>query len=1008
MEIEKQATDLTNEVDQLLKRDKSATVNEASKIFTDMGNGINEFVKFSKGKGDLQQWIEAHRNIQGRTFSYEDAQIEMMLGEYDKKLERAPRPYLQQYINDKVNDKTIIKCRQCLPGYVSLLTFKNGFLSVENIENLYKENYRGYVFYDKGGRKSKCKIVKIWKSGKKRILEIKVASGHKINCSYNEKIWSETTKEFVLAKDIKLGESLKLFKDNFGKVVLEKGTPELIGYMYSDGTFFKSGNNRALMSFRNQNYEYIKDFERLVTKKHCRVYKHISKYNEKDIWDVYVRKDALIRKKLLEWGEIDKQGKNKKLPDIAMNLEKKQTSLLLNRLFAGDGYSYKRKRKKWDSYVHHIGLGSLSYSLLIQIQILFKRYNIFSIVKKDPKGKKAKQDFWRIVLSTERKNILRFMEEIGIYKKITKKDINFLRNEMENNSLFLHRKSHKKVDENIVVCIKKKRSQLTYDVMVEDKENHSFYANGILVSNSEFTENEINENIWLCANRPFTNVRHIFPTSGMAMKMAREKICTAIQGSPDIANQVKKPYSFQTQTFNNGSFYTVDSSWTDYQGRGPSSDKLTFDEYESQNPQIEDIYSESTSHSALARKTRISTPKFPNGGIDAKFQKGCGYEWHITCSKCKKEQIMSFPENIINFFELENVEIDDPEYITRLDKAYIGCKYCKTYINKTTKHYLETSRWIAKKKHLIPVRASYRVTYMMLAWKTGKEILYKYHTFKFIHQFWNEVMGFAFISPEARISREIFEQCQDKVFLNRYQKNAIPKNVSIGVDWGETSWVVIRANGFSPDTAKPKIIYIEKINYDSLKKYGYAGQQTDHVKRVDEIFMFFNAKIIINDANGIGVDRNNYLVRRYPTRAWGIFYDTAEVQRQKKKENLIIPSWNEKRRVVTVSRVGSFKSMIQEYEERDVHIPRIDPTVEEFIQHHANLAIETYVDEKTESLYQVVGHTGPDHLAHADLYAKIGFERLFNRHKKSAIGVIHKTASEEMDIINQSNIHPLL
>ena len=78
--------------------------------------------------------------------------------------------------------------------------------------------------------------------------------------------------------------------------------------------------------------------------------------------------------------------------------------------------------------------------------------------------------------------------------------------------------------------------------------------------------------------------------------------------------------------------------------------ELTFDEYETQNPQIEDIYSESTSHSELGRKTRISTPKFPNSGIDLMYNKGCQYEWHVTCPHCGKEQQMTFPENIINFF----------------------------------------------------------------------------------------------------------------------------------------------------------------------------------------------------------------------------------------------------------------------------------------------------------------------------------------------------------------------
>jgi hypothetical protein len=514
---------------------------------------------------------------------------------------------------------------------------------------------------------------------------------------------------------------------------------------------------------------------------------------------------------------------------------------------------------------------------------------------------------------------------------------------------------------------------------------------------SEFTENEINENIFLCISRPYTNVRHIFPTTGMAQRISKEKISPALEKSSSIAGLLKKPYNLTSKGFLNGSFYTVDSSWTDYQGRGPSSDKLTFDEYESQNPHIEDIFSESTSHSSLGKKVRISTPKFPNSGIDEMFNRGSQYEWHITCPKCKKEQILTFPDNIINFFEIGAENITSESYQKKLDKVYIGCRFCGTYIDKTSKHYVSNSRWIPRAYNLILTRVSYRVTYMMLAWKTGKEILYKYHTFKFLHQFWNEIMGYAYVDLEAKITRSVFEECQTHAFVNSYHSVSDARNVSVGVDWGNISWVVVRANGFNPYPKKPRIIYVERIDAESLKKRGYTGIQTDHAKRVAEIFIFFRGKILVNDANGIGVDRNSYLIRKFPTRAYGCFYDTQDNQKQRLRRELLTPKWNEKARTVTVSRVASLKEMIREYEEKQITIPKIDPDVSEFIDHHANLAVEKYEDEKTSQIYEVVGHIGPDHYSHADNYAKIGFERMVNIDKTTTPGVI--SSAENMEEI---------
>jgi hypothetical protein len=48
------------------------------------------------------------------------------------------------------------------------------------------------------------------------------------------------------------------------------------------------------------------------------------------------------------------------------------------------------------------------------------------------------------------------------------------------------------------------------------------------------TENEINENMWLASTVAHYNVRHIFPTAGMANKIAKEKITPAIEHSPNI------------------------------------------------------------------------------------------------------------------------------------------------------------------------------------------------------------------------------------------------------------------------------------------------------------------------------------------------------------------------------------------------------------------------------------------------------------------------------------------
>lgn len=523
---------------------------------------------------------------------------------------------------------------------------------------------------------------------------------------------------------------------------------------------------------------------------------------------------------------------------------------------------------------------------------------------------------------------------------------------------------------------------------------------------SELTENEFNENTWLAATLPYTNIRHIFPTSGMALQIAKEKFDPGILHSPSIKRLIEKPYTLTSKKFINGSFYTIDGSWSDHGGRGPSSDKITFDEYESQNPHIEEIYSESTSHSNLARRTRISTPLLPNSGIDEKYNAGCRYNWTIVCPKCKRKQVMIFPDNLINFFEADSDDIEKESYMKRIDNVYIGCKHCGAYINKVSPHYLKTSKWIAERRHLEGIKASYRITYMMLPWKTGKEVLMKYHSFKFIHQFWNEVMGYAFVDPTAQLTRAIFEQCIDSNYKNIYRTLGQVRNVAVGVDWGLESWVVVKGNNFEPNKKLSKTIYVEKINSTTLREHGYEGLQTDHVKRVAEIFIFFKGKVLVNDANGIGVDRNEWLIKKFPTKAWGCFYDTAENQKQKKRVALLKPQFNKERRTVTVSRLIEFKSMIRMYEEIKSTIPQLSPEVETFIQHHTNIAVVKMVDEKTAQIFEIVGRTGPDHFAHADVYAKIGFDSLVNTERETTLGSVGDSNKNESKVDINAYVDP--
>ncbi|MHA1694108.1 MAG: phage terminase large subunit family protein [Candidatus Helarchaeota archaeon] len=974
-----------------LKRKKN---NQIKEILRQTSNEIKELIDLRQGENDIQKWVEAHRWLYGKKFSYTNADAKMMLGKKDKKEDKALRPYLTKLLNDNCSEKTVLKCRQCLVGNTTVFLSERGKIKILEIEKIFKNKNKEFFVFSYNDKKNKIvekKIIDVWKSGKKEILEIKLFNGNKIECSLNEKIWNDKEQKMVLAKKLKVGDELKFYKDSFGKENLGDNISKLLGYFYSDGTFWKrKKDNRITMNFRNTNEKYINEFKKLLISD-FREYKHKKLYagSKKKITDIYIRKDHKIRKLLLKENQLNVINENKKIPDFIMQFNKKQTSYFLNRLFAGDGFFSKRKRKLFDTNIYEIGIGSLSYAFLIQIQILLRRFNIYSSIKLSL-NKKSNRNFWKLMIGYKKNNILNFMKKIGIYDKIDENDILELKKEIKTVKKYSRRHEHIRKKENEIVSIKKKGIKETYDITVE--ETHNFFANGILVSNSELTEAEINENIYLCSTIPYFRVIHLMPSGGLVNDICKEKLTPAIEKSPDLLKLLKRKnqQALTIKEFANGSIYRFESGGINAGGRGSSCDKITFDEYESQNPEIEEIYSEAISHSSYAKRTRISTPLIPKMGIDAKYLEGSQYYWEIKCPKCGKRQEMTFPENVINFFDKEDIEIDtDKEYKKRLNEVYIGCKYCGAYINRNTKYYTETSRWVAKRPDLIDFHNSYKISYFMLAWKTGKEILFKYHNFRFLYQFYNEVLGIAYVAKDANIGKQILEANINPKLKNNGEYYGFMKHISMGVDWGKGkigSWVVIKVDGH-PDSDKPaQIIYIEKITKKSLQKLGYKDTSDNgHKFRVEDLIKKFKVDISLDDANGIGADRSAYLVNKFPQKCFGVFYDTAENQKQKRGRQLLSPKWQAEK--VTVSRLNEFINILQEFRDLNkVDIPEMDRNIKEFIEHLDSIVIEKMLDSKTNSIYQIVKSTGADHYAHAYLYASVGYNQIKDRKLERYIG----------------------
>jgi hypothetical protein len=499
---------------------------------------------------------------------------------------------------------------------------------------------------------------------------------------------------------------------------------------------------------------------------------------------------------------------------------------------------------------------------------------------------------------------------------------------------------------------------------------------------TEMSENHLNELIFVCLSHGYRRVHHLFPTDVMGDNFSSEKISPAIKESPRINRQLDSA-NIRRFKFLNGSQYSISGAIGKAGGRSGSRDVIAYDEYDFMPESIVGVFRAMLSHSDMQWERFFSTGTVPGVGIDKKVSEGSENEWHFKCAKCKTEQTFDFYENIINGFEANSFEQISPSYEKKLDLVYIGCRKCKTPIDRNSNYYIKNSFWVPKKKELINIHDSYRMVAPIVPWNTGKSLLRKSHKLSsYPWQFWNEDWGTAFIKGNSRLSQGDILACQGDYKLQT-AFTAQMSNRSIGIDWGEKqSWVVVKVAYFGKNRFNA-IVYLEEINENVILRAGLSPKDgLAHVKRVAQIIRHFDIDIIVNDANGIGIDRNKTLMQYFPNKVYGAFFDTSESGKQLRgsASKLIVPNWNEDQKRVTFSKLSRVKEIQNQFRQEKVLIPiatgDYNETIRKFIDHHCNLGIQPRLNVEANREYEIVVKFGDDHFFDSNMYADVGLEKL--------------------------------
>lgn len=441
----------------------------------------------------------------------------------------------------------------------------------------------------------------------------------------------------------------------------------------------------------------------------------------------------------------------------------------------------------------------------------------------------------------------------------------------------------------------------------------------------------INKSLWF-ADTHDVSIIYTFPTASDVVDFAKARINPTIQASPHLDRRTEGGIELKQI---GKSFLYFRGAWSERQAIAVDSDFNIHDEIDFSKPDIIEMYKERLSHSKYKWFLALSTPTIPEYGIDYLYNRSDKKEWFVTCPKCKKKQILKYPDSIKG---------DTKE-------ARFACIYCLATITNQARR---DGKWIATGDKEWGV-SGYHISQLMAPWISATEILRKEERARIrptaqlsgIRDFHNFCLGEAYGGENQPLNRDTLLAC----IQNKHNLESGGRSTVMGVDQGDYLHVVIYGKEKSGEA---RLLHVEV---------------TDTFDRLPQLMDDYGVAICLIDALP-----NKHSARKfalmYPAKAWLVYYNENQKEfiRWKKDKD------NKEYRVV-VNKMESLDRMSMKFKNHEVILPRLSEKIDLFIRHMTNWAKDK--EEKPDGrVVWVYKKLGADHLTMASNYAMLGIDKL--------------------------------
>ena len=320
--------------------------------------------------------------------------------------------------------------------------------------------------------------------------------------------------------------------------------------------------------------------------------------------------------------------------------------------------------------------------------------------------------------------------------------------------------------------------------------------------------------LWTCDVREGT-VLYIFPTATAVSDFSSARIGPAIEASPYLGQLVTSVTSEGRRGADRvglkrvrDRFLYLRGAQIDKEGRAAQlksvdADFVILDELDEMDSRAPAIAEKRLGHSLLDEMLYISTPTFPNRGIDAEYQRSDQRQWFIPCPHCGHKQVLTIAHVVQEWDELKRPVMWHGRGENR---AYCACEKCGQELDR-----LAQGEWVPA--HPGREFAGYHLSKLFF----GRGNLY--HIVQNLQELdetkrreaFNQDLGETFTPAGGKLTAEELDGCVREYALKRIAS----ERPVMGVDIGAVHHVIIRG---APDEEgeRPLRLARQVVNFEEI------------------------------------------------------------------------------------------------------------------------------------------------------------------------------------------------